>query len=131
MVMQLHYHVLRTTYGEMGDAMARALKSAPIESTLTDRYQTTIPDTVRNVLGLKKRDKLRFTIQSNGQVVLARANPREDDPVLGHFLRFLARDIETNPQRIKAVGRDLADRVNSLVADVEVDLDAPLRGEDE
>ncbi|MFM7907200.1 MAG: type II toxin-antitoxin system PrlF family antitoxin, partial [Microcystis sp.] len=28
------------------------------ESTLTDRYQTTIPDSVRKALGLNKRDKI-------------------------------------------------------------------------
>ncbi len=111
--------------------MPKTLKSARIESTLTDRYQTTIPDTVHSVLHLKKRDKIRFTIQSNGQVVLSRANPLEDDPALGRFLRFLAQDIEANPQHVQTVSRDLVDRVNSLVSNVEVDLETPLPCEDE
>ncbi|NBD32458.1 MAG: regulator, partial [Cyanobacteria bacterium] len=36
-----------------------AATSAPCsESTLTNRYQTTIPEPVRKALGLKKRDKI-------------------------------------------------------------------------
>ncbi len=58
------------------------------ESTLTDRYQTTVPETVRKALGLNKRDKIRYTIQPGGQVVLSRAAQSEDDPVLGQFLNF-------------------------------------------
>ncbi len=111
--------------------MPKEIKSARIESTLTDRYQTTIPDTVRTVLHLRKRDKIRFTIQSNGQVILSRATPPKDDPALGQFLQFLARDIQANPQHIQIVSRKLVDRVNSLVSNVEVDFDAPLPEEDE
>ena len=31
------------------------------ESTLTDRYQTTVPETVRRALRLGKRDKIHYT----------------------------------------------------------------------
>ncbi len=44
-----------------------------VESTLTDRYQTTVPETVRRVLRLGKRDKIHYTIRPNGEVVLTRA----------------------------------------------------------
>ena len=43
------------------------------ESTLTDRYQTTVPETVRQALRLGKRDKIHYTIRSDGDVVLTRA----------------------------------------------------------
>ncbi len=33
------------------------------ESTLTDHYQTTVPDAVRKALGLNKRDKISHAIQ--------------------------------------------------------------------
>ncbi|MBE9200389.1 MULTISPECIES: type II toxin-antitoxin system PrlF family antitoxin [unclassified Nodularia (in: cyanobacteria)] len=109
-----------------------AVKIAPCsESTLTDRYQTTVPDAVRKVLGLKKRDKICYTIQSDGQVVISRAEQMESDPVLGKFLNFLARDMENNPQHLKAISSDLVNRVQSLVSEVDVDLDAPLSDEDE
>ena len=37
-----------------------------VESTLTDRYQTTVPDTVRRALRLGKRDKISYTIRPDG-----------------------------------------------------------------
>jgi antitoxin PrlF len=101
------------------------------ESTLTDRYQTTIPDSVRKALGLNKRDKIHYTISPNGQVIISRVDEPENDPVLGKFLSFLAEDMNKNPQHIRAISHDLVDRVRSLVADVELDLDAPLSDEDE
>ena len=64
------------------------------ESTLTDRYQTTVPETVRRALRLGKRDKIHYTIRPNGEVVLTRAAPGDsDDPALMPFLGFLARDM--------------------------------------
>ena len=72
-----------------------------VESTLTDRYQTTVPETVRRALRLGKRDKIHYTIRPSGEVVLTRAEATEgDDPVLGHFLGFLSRDIALHPERL-------------------------------
>lgn len=101
------------------------------ESTLTDRYQTTVPDPIRKVLGLSKRDKICYTIQPDGQVVISRADKTQSDPILGQFLSFLARDIEKNPQHLQAISSDLLSRVQSLVAEVALDLDAPLSDKDE
>ena len=54
------------------------------ESTLTDRYQTTVPETVRRALKRSKRDKIHYSIRSSGEVVLTRVDATEvDDPVLG------------------------------------------------
>lgn len=101
------------------------------ESTLTDRYQTTVPESVRKALGLKKRDKIRYAIQSDGQVVISRVDQTESDPLLGQFLKFLAKDIEKNPQHLQAISSDLVDRAWSLVAEVDLDLDASVSNEDE
>ncbi len=101
------------------------------ESTLTDRYQTTVPAAVRKVLRLSKRDKIHYSIQGDGRVVLSRAGADGEDPALVSFLGFLARDIGGNPDRLRALDPALADHVRELVADVEIDLDAPLSGEDE
>lgn len=101
------------------------------ESTLTDRYQTTVPEHVRKVLGLNKRDKICYTIQPDGQVVISRVDNTESDPLIGKFLNFIAQDIEKNPQHIQAISSDLVSRVQSLVAEVDLDLDAPLSDEDE
>jgi antitoxin PrlF len=101
------------------------------ESTLTDRYQTTIPDPVRKALGLGKRDKICYTIESNGLVTLSRADLPADDPLLGKFLSFLAQDLTNQPQQIQPVNAKLVDRLQALVGAVEIDIDAPLADEDE
>lgn len=103
-----------------------------VESTLTDRYQTTVPDPVRRALRLGKRDKIHYSIRDNGEVVLTRAEAADgDDPVLGQFLGFLAQDMETHPERLQAVDKGLVKRIKSLVGKVDADLDAPLSADDE
>ncbi|OIP77410.1 MAG: regulator [Oscillatoriales cyanobacterium CG2_30_44_21] len=99
------------------------------ESTLTDRYQTTVPEPVRKALGLTKRDKICYTIQPDGRVLIARIE--QNDPLIDKFLNFLAQDIAENPQNIEAISSSLLTQVRSLVAEVEIDLDATLADEDE
>jgi antitoxin PrlF len=106
--------------------------SLEAESTLTDRYQTTVPETVRRALRLGKRDKMHYSIRPDGQVVLTRVEPAgEADPVLGAFLEFLARDMAANPSRLAALDEGLVKRVQGLVGGIEIDLDAPLSADDE
>ncbi|MFK3772948.1 type II toxin-antitoxin system PrlF family antitoxin [Pseudomonas sp. NPDC089406] len=102
-----------------------------VESTLTERYQTTVPETVRRALGLKKRDKIHYSIRPGGEVILTRAETTEDDPIVGQFMEFLARDIAKNPQRLKVVDAQLVARLDALVGDVDIDLDQPLSADDE
>ena len=101
------------------------------DSTLTNRYQTTVPNIIRKALRLEKQDKIRYTVQPDGSVIMSRANQAEDDPVLAKFLTFLANDISQNPQNVSAIDSNLLDRVRPLVSDVEIDLDSPLSDEDE
>jgi antitoxin PrlF len=105
--------------------------SYEIESTLTDRYQTTVPEPVRRALKLGKRDKIHYTIRDD-EVVLARASVTEDDdPVLGQFLEFLASDIAGHPERLQAIDAGLVERIQFLVSGVKVDLDDALSADDE
>ncbi len=79
-----------------------------LESTLTDRYQTTIPETVRRAL-------------------LTRASAAEsNDPVLDQFLHFLANDMANQPQRLQLLDTHLQASLHALVGDIEVDLHAAL-----
>jgi antitoxin PrlF len=103
-----------------------------VESTLTDRYQTTVPETVRRALRLGKRDKIHYTIRPDGEVVLTRATAGDgEDPALAPFLGFLARDLVEHPDRLQAMDAGLAQRIQALVGGVEVDLDGPLLADDE
>lgn len=99
------------------------------ESTLTDRFQTTVPGSVRQALHLGKRDKIKYVIQSDGSVLMQRAATIEGDPVLDQFLAFLAVDMQKHPEKLQPLTASMRQRVASLVADVEIDLDAPLPDE--
>ena len=103
--------------------MAQPLQT---ESTLTDRYQTTIPDAVRKVLHLKKRDKIQYTVQSDGHVLLSKVEENQDDPVIDNFLNFLAEDMQHHPQRLSSINSSLLNRIESLVTDVKFNLDEAL-----
>ena len=126
MVMQSHY---------LGGADCPRTRPVPatlrVESTLTDRYQTTVPETVRRALRLGKRDKIHYTIRPDGEVVLTRADASGDDPGLAPFLELLARDMVTHPERLHTIAPEFAQRIQSLVDGVDVDLDAPMSADDE
>ena len=101
------------------------------ESTLTDKYQTTMPGVVRKALGLKKRDRISYTILPEGDVLLRRASDAVEDPAIGAFLTFLAHDISHNPGHVRALDASLRAKLCELVDGVELDLDAALSPDDE
>lgn len=103
------------------------------ESTLTDRYQTTVPETVRRVLNLRKRDRIHYTIRPNGEVLIS-STPciPQNDPVLDQFLEFIQNDIASHPEHLHALDTTLLLRINSLVGrNVDLDLDVMLSEDDE
>lgn len=103
-----------------------------VDSTLTDRYQTTVPEIVRKALRLGKRDKIHYSVRPGGEVVLSRvAVDDHEDPVIGGFLGFLAQDMAQHPERLQAMDAGLVRRLQTLVGDVDIDLDAPLSANDE
>ena len=103
-----------------------------VESTLTDRYQTTVPETVRRALRLGKRDKIHYTIRADGEVLLTRADDvAGEDPALLAFLDFLAGDITGHPQRLTLLDAGLVQRLQALAGGIDVDLDTALSADDE
>ena len=116
LVMQLHY------LGHMSTIQAT--------STLTDRYQTTIPDTVRKALGLTKRDQLLYTVLPNGEIRVQKADTVNDDVALNAFLQLLEKDIMENPQKLTPLTRERLAYWRSLGDGNEINLDAPLVDED-
>lgn len=110
------------------------LAELKVESTLTDKYQTTMPGVVRKALGLKKRDRISYTILPEGDVLLRRASDTAEDPAIGAFLAFLAflaQDIRQNPGHVRGLDAPLRAKLAELADGVEVDLDAALSSEDE
>jgi antitoxin PrlF len=101
------------------------------ESTLTDRYQTTVPAAIRKVLGLSKNDKICYIIQPDGTVAISRLEQKESDPILKPFLELLSQDIENNPQHLQTISSDLIHRAQSIVSGVDFDINEPLSDEDE
>lgn len=101
------------------------------ESTLTDRFQTTVPSLVRQGLHLEKKDKIKFTIQPDGSVLLSRSVEIQKDPVVESFLAFVASDMQNHPEKIQPLSASMRDRIEELTAGIELDLDAPLADEDE
>lgn len=103
-----------------------------IESTLTDRYQTTVPETVRRALKLAKRDRIHYEVHLDGTVTLTRAKLAEPtDPLIDQFLKFLAQDIADQPKRLIAVESKFVQHIQNLVAGVDVDLTTALAADDE
>ncbi|KQT46488.1 regulator [Methylobacterium sp. Leaf456] len=102
-----------------------------IPATVTERGQTTVPAAMRKMLGLDRSGRVVFRALADGTVTLARAGSPEpdDDPVLGRFLDFLAREMD-RPQGLLPVPVALSERAAALTEGIEVDLDQPLPPDD-
>jgi antitoxin PrlF len=96
-------------------------------STITAKGQTTVPKAVRQALGVDYGGRISFRV-SDGGVTVCRADSGED-PAIETFLGFLAADIKTNPQAIKALSPDLAARIASLTGDMTINLDDEIDGD--
>lgn len=97
-----------------------------IEATITERGQTTVPSSIRKMLGVVKRGAVVFRGMEDGSVLIAPKAAVHDDPVLGGFLAFLERDMVRRPEGLVPLSQDLLDRTDALIGDLDVDLDGPL-----
>ncbi len=97
-----------------------------IQSSVTERFQTTIPKGVREALGLRRGDTLAYEVRGEEVVVRRRPEKEGEDPVLVAFLDLLERDIAAHPERLQRVADALVQRGRELVDGVEIDLDAAL-----
>ncbi|MEN9660265.1 MAG: hypothetical protein RLZZ443_194 [Actinomycetota bacterium] len=98
------------------------------ESTLTDRYQTTIPEPVRKALNLSKRDKIVYRETDEGVVTITKAESAADelDPVALAFLSFLEARMLAEPSALTSIELARLERLRELTSGVLADLDAPL-----
>lgn len=95
-------------------------------STLTDRYQTTIPASVRRALNLTKGDRIRYSLDASGRVYIEPIRADGSDTALGPFLDLLEADIRGRPAALVSVGPALVAQMQALVEGVEIDLDTAL-----
>lgn len=93
-----------------------------LQSTLTARYQTTIPTEVRRRLGLNAGDQISYRFTDEGRVELIRES--SEDQVLGAMLEALELNLATYPERLVAVDKLMYDDLKKW--DLDVDLDSDL-----
>jgi antitoxin PrlF len=97
-------------------------------STITAKGQTTIPKSVRRALGVDYGGKIAFRVDERG-VSVHRADPETEDPAIGSFLDFLARDIERRPEAIDALSPTLVARIVALTQGMDIDPGEKIDGE--
>lgn len=97
-------------------------------STITAKGQTTVPKVVRQALGVGAGDAVVYRVR-NGDVTITRAEPKEDDPLVDGFLRFLAADIQKRPGALLPFSAELHERIKSLTGGSDIDLDAGIEGD--
>lgn len=107
--------------------MAALLKE---ESTITAKGQTTVPKAVRQALGVDYGGRIAFFVDDQRRVYVEKAAEEASDPVVDHFLAFLAQDMATHPGKsIVALPASLRDRIVALTGNTDVDLDAEIDGD--
>jgi antitoxin PrlF len=97
-------------------------------STITAKGQTTIPKSVRHVLGVDRGGKIAFRVDDH-VVTVVRAEAEHEDPTVDAFLAFLATDMQRRPEALTALSSSLADRIADLTRGVTVDLNMPIEGD--
>jgi antitoxin PrlF len=97
-------------------------------STISSKGQTTVPKSVRQALGLSEGDQIAFRVDETG-VTMRRAEDAQDDPALGAFLAFLAKDIEDHPERLQTMSPEMAKRMDELTEGMVFDPDEPIEGD--
>jgi antitoxin PrlF len=97
-------------------------------STITAKGQTTIPKSVRHVLGVDRGGKIAFRVDDQ-VVTVIRAEVEHKDPTVDAFLAFIDTDIQHRPEALTALSSSLADRIAELTRGVPVDLNMPIEGD--
>lgn len=109
-------------------------------ATVNSRGQITIPASVRSALKIGPSDRIDFikTADDRFEVVAAtrevsrlRGMVKARRAVSIEEMDSAIRDMAVNPQRLQAISPDLAERIGSLVGDVDVELDEVLSDDDE
>jgi len=113
------------------DVEAAAVALLKEVRTMTTKGRTTVPKTIRQVLGVDYGGRVAYVVDEQRRVYLEKAAAEDvDDPVIDHFMEFLASDMDRHPgQSIAAFPTALRARVAALTADVDIDLNAEIDGD--
>ena len=102
-----------------------------LQSKVTGRSQTTLPNGVRKALSIRPgEDCLEWEIRGDEAIVrrVPGVHEEEDDPALEPFLRLLAADIEAHPERLRGMPVELYRGILEVIEGVEPDLDDTFQG---
>lgn len=95
-------------------------------SRITAKGQTTVPKSVRQALGVSYGGEIAYVVDEQGVRV---ERVEEADPVIEHFLAFLARDMQQYPREsIVVFPEALVERMTALTRGATVDLDEEIDG---
>ena len=83
---------------------------------------------MRKALGVRPGDRLAYVIEGD-RAIIKKADADGDDPVIGAFLDFIARDARSHPERLAGLPPDLVERARALTKDIAVNLDEPIEGD--
>lgn len=97
------------------------------ESTVTRKGQTTIPKPIRDALDLHEGDSITFNLDAANGVQIKKTQA-QTDPVIQHFLAFLARSIIKEPDMIQGLTPELASSLERLLEGVEANDDEEITG---
>ena len=97
-------------------------------STITDKGQTTVPKAVRDALGVGPGDRIAFLMQGDVVTIRRADDDAAEDPVVGSFLSFLARDMERHPESLLALSPALVERIAHLTKGIQVGPDEEIVG---
>lgn len=97
-------------------------------STITEKGQTTVPKAVRDALGVAAGDRIAFVMQDDIVTVRRADGDTSEDPVVGSFLSFLARDMERHPESLVALSPALVERIARLIEGADVGTDEEIVG---
>ncbi len=76
-------------------------------ATTTAKGQITLPQSIRQALGVDVGAKVAFELHEDGQVVVSRADTEHEDPAIAAFLDLLTGDIQAG-RHVRAIPDDLA-----------------------
>ncbi|WP_372070974.1 type II toxin-antitoxin system PrlF family antitoxin [Tistrella mobilis] len=103
--------------------------STIIERTckVSSKGQTTLPLTVRQILGV--RDGGKIVVRADGnRIIIEPAETEHQDPAIGAFLKLISDDIAA-ARNIAALPDDLLQTLRQALKEVDVDLDEPIEGD--